>query len=105
MAKVQELTSEEFDKFIGEGTTIVDFFADWCTPCVMMAPVMDELSEKFDKKIKFAKVNIENNNELAQKFNIASIPNFVLFKDGKQVEQFIGAMSSEDFEKKLQSFI
>ena len=104
MTKVQELTGDKFDKFIGEGTTIVDFFADWCMPCVMMAPVMDELSDKFDKKIKFAKVNVDKNRELAQKFNIASIPNFVLFKDGKQVEQFTGAMSSEEFEKKLQSF-
>jgi len=104
--KVPELTSNEFKEFIkGEKPVLIDFFAEWCMPCLMMAPVIDELSEKFKGKIKFGKVNVEENQELAQKFNVSSIPNFVFFKKGKSVEQFIGSMSSDDFEDKLSGFL
>jgi thioredoxin 1 len=99
--KVPELSKEEFEDLTKEGLVLIDFFADWCMPCIMMAPVIDDLSEKFKGKIKFGKVNIDENNPLAQKFNVASIPNFVLLKDGKLVDQFMGSMSSEDFEEKL----
>ena len=102
---VPELTNGEFSDFIKEGIVLVDFFAEWCMPCVMMGPVIDELSEKFKGKIKFGKVNIDENRELAQKFNISSIPNFVLFKDGTPSEQFVGGMSEEDFEEKLKKLI
>jgi thioredoxin 1 len=98
---VSELTKKEFDSFISKGKVLVDFFADWCMPCLMMAPVIDELSEKFRGKIKFAKVNIDENSALAQKYKIMSIPNFILFENGKPVDQFIGAMAAEDFEDKL----
>ena len=73
-------------------------------PCLMMSPVIDELSDKFKGKIKFGKLNVSDNEELAQKYGIRSIPHFILFKDGKIAEQFIGAMSSEDFEEKLKKF-
>lgn len=98
---IPELSKNEFENFIREGNVLIDFFADWCMPCVMMSPVLEELSEKFKGEIKFGKINVDDNQILAQKFNIASIPNFVLFKDGKKAEQFIGAMPLEDFEKKL----
>ncbi len=102
---VRELSKNEFESAIRGEVVLVDFFADWCMPCLMMAPVMDDLAEKFRGKIKFAKVNIEDHPELAEKFNIVSIPNFVLFKKGKQERQFIGSMTQEDFEKKLRDFI
>lgn len=102
--KVPELTKKGFDDFIKKDTVLVDFFADWCMPCLMMAPVIDELSDNFKGKIKFAKVNIEDNPELAEKFNVVSIPNFVLFKDGKPAQQFIGAMPVDDFKGKLKKF-
>ena len=103
--KVPELSKGEFDSFKKDGLVLVDFYADWCMPCLMMAPVIDDLSEKFKGKVKFAKVNIEDNQSIAQKFDIVSIPNFVLFKDGERVEQFMGSMSAEDFEEKLKSFV
>jgi len=103
--KVPELSKSEFEDFVSNGFVLVDFFAEWCMPCLMMAPVIDELSEKFKGKIKFGKVSTEDNQELAQRFEIRSIPNFILFKDGKVVEQFVGAMSSDEFEKKLNNFI
>ncbi len=102
--EVPELTNGEFESFIKSGTVLVDFFADWCMPCVMMAPVIEELNGKFKGKIKFGKVNIEDNQILAQKFGVRSIPNFVLFKDGKISKQFIGSRSEEDFEEELKKF-
>ena len=99
--KVTELTNGEFSKFIENGTVLVDFWAEWCMPCIMMTPVMEELSEKFKGKIKFGKINVDENQPLAHKFKIFSIPNFVLFKNGKPIDQFIGAMLEEDFEDRL----
>ncbi len=102
---VTELTNGKFNEFIKTGNVLIDFYADWCMPCVMMGPVVDEMSEKFKGKIKFGKVNIEDGQEIAQKFNVSSIPNFVLFKNGKVTAQFVGSMSEEDFENKLREFI
>jgi len=103
--KVPELSKGKFDDFTKKGFVLIDFFADWCMPCLTMAPIMDELSEKFHGKIKFGKINIEENQELAQKFNIVSIPNFVLLKNGEIADQFIGSMSTEDFEEKLKKHL
>jgi len=103
--KVPELSKAGFDDFIREGIVLIDFFADWCMPCLMMAPVVDELSEKFRGEIKFGKVNIDDNQELAGKFEVSSIPNFVLFKDGKKVEQFVGALDAGSFEERLKGIL
>tara|TARA_Y100000310_G_C20105123_1_gene544595 strand:- start:201 stop:527 length:327 start_codon:yes stop_codon:yes gene_type:complete len=103
--KVPELSQTEFEDYIKEDLVLIDFTADWCMPCVMMAPIVDDLSEKFKGKMKFGKLNIENNQKLAQKFDVVSIPNFILFKDGKQIEQFIGSIPLEDFENKLKGFL
>ncbi len=102
---VKELTNGEFEEFVKEGTVLIDFSADWCMPCVMVGPIVDEMDEKFKGKIKVGKVNIEDNHELAQKYNVASIPNFVILKDGKVINQFMGGMSADDFENKLKSFL
>src|SRR3990167_6557952 len=103
-SEVPELSKNEFESYTKSGLTLIDFYADWCMPCVMISPVLEELSEKFKGKIKFGKINVDDNQSLAQKFGVMSIPNFVLFKDGKKVNQFIGAMAEEDFEKKLKNF-
>jgi len=101
---VPELTTKEFEEFTKKGLVFIDFFAEWCMPCLMMAPVIDELSEKIGNKIKFGKVNVGDNEALAKKFNVSSIPNFVLLKEGKPVEQFVGAISGEELEKRLEKF-
>lgn len=100
-----ELNEREFDNFIKEEIVLVDFYADWCMPCMMMAPVIEDIARKFKGKIKFGKVNIEDNQELAQKFRIVSLPTFILFKDGKQAEQFVGSRSKEDFADKLKNHL
>ena len=103
--KVPELANSGFDNFIKQDVVLIDFYAEWCMPCLVMAPIIDELNEKFDGKIKFGKVNVGENPEIAQKFNISSIPNFTLLKKGKVINQFIGSMSSEEFEEKLNGFL
>lgn len=100
-----ELTNGQFEDFTKKGLVIVDFFADWCMPCLTMAPIMDDLSNKFKGKIKFGKIDVDANHMIAEKFHVHSIPNFVLFKDGKPLEQFIGAIPVEDFEEKLKKHL
>ena len=102
---VTELSGKEFYNFTKEKVVIIDFYADWCMPCLMMAPIMEEIAKKFKGKIKFGKVNVEDNQELAQKFDIVSLPTFMLFKDGKQDEQFTGSRPIEDFEEKLKEHL
>lgn len=105
MTPVPELAKNEFEDFIKKDLVLIDFSAEWCMPCLIMEPIINELSEKFKEKIKFGKVDVGDNQELAQKFKISSIPNFILFKNGKQIEQFVGSMSAEDFEGKLRGFV
>jgi len=103
---VTELTNGEFNEFIKEGTVLIDFYADWCMPCVMMGPIVEDVAEKFEKKkLKVGKVNVEDGHAIAQKFNVSSISNFVLFKDGRVAANFVGAMSEEDFSERLKKFL
>lgn len=83
-----------------KGLVFVDFFADWCGPCKMTAPIIEILSQEHTN-ITFYKVNVDENNELASQYSIFSIPTFVLFKDGQVVSQFSGAMGKEGFEEEL----
>ena len=80
------LNSSEFDNAIASGVVLVDFYADWCGPCKMLAPVLEGLSEKMDK-VTFYKVNVDASSDLAGRYGIQAIPNLVIFKDGKAVDQ------------------
>lgn len=74
----------------------VDFWAPWCGPCKMMGPVVEQLAEEMGDSVKVGKVNVDDNEELAQKYGIMSIPCFIVFKDGKVANQRIGGCSKED---------
>lgn len=102
---VEELTPNNFGEFIKQGTVLVDFYADWCMPCVMMSPIVEEMEKKFEGKAKVGKVNVDDNQELAQKHGVSSIPNFIIFKDGEVAESFNGSMSEEEMEEKIQNHI
>ena len=97
---VTDLNGRDFDEFISEGKTVVDFSADWCAPCLMMTPVIEELSKKM-KDIKFARIDVDSEREIAQKFSIMSIPHFIVFKDGKETGRIIGGMHKTIFEERL----
>lgn len=102
---VSEVTSKQFEEFTRKGFVFIDFFAEWCMPCVMMAPVVEEVSEKFKNKIKFGKVNVGDNEALAKKFEVSSIPHFILFKNGKEIDNFGSAMEADELESRLRKFV
>ena len=84
---------------------LVDFYADWCGPCKMMMPVVEKMAEKYDGKIKVGKVNSDEVNQLAAKYNIMSIPSFLLFKNGELVDTLTGAMPADTLAGKLDSLL
>ncbi len=102
---IPELSAGEFENFTKEGLVLIDFYADWCMPCMMMAPILEEVCEELDGKIKFGKVDVSENQELAVKFGVSSIPNMTLLKDGKVIEQFIGSLPKEELEKALKGYL
>lgn len=99
--KVIELTKSNFDSEVINSTklTLVDFWAEWCGPCRMVAPIIDELAEEYDGKITVGKVNVDKEKELAMNYKIMSIPTIMLFKDGKVIERVVGARSKSEFKE------
>ena len=95
---VKNITENEFEKEIEKGKVLVDFYAVWCGPCKMLSPIIEEFSEKYND-IKFLKVNVDNELQLAQRFNVMSIPTLILFEDGKEVKKNIGLLSKTDLEE------
>ena len=96
-------TKANFEKEVLESKepVLIDFYADWCGPCKMMAPVVEKLAEKYEGKVKVGKVNSDDEPELAQMFQVMSIPNFVIIKDGKVVDRVIDAVPQQSLEEKL----
>ena len=88
--KVVHLDEGSFDDGISAGLTLVDFWAEWCAPCKALAPTMDELAESYNDQLKVAKVDIDANPNIPVKFGIRGIPTVILFKDGQQVDIFVG---------------
>lgn len=87
-----------------KGIVMVDFYATWCGPCKMTGPIIDDLSEEM-KNIKFIKVDVDANSELSSQYNVFSIPTFIIFKDGKAVNQFVGALGKEAFLSEINKVI
>lgn len=92
---MEKIKTNEFDAKIQEGVVLVDFYADWCGPCQMLGPVLEEL-EAEDKNFKLLKVNVDEEPELAQRFKVMSIPMVYLFKDGKEVADVLGFHPKEE---------
>ena len=103
MGKYLELTAANFDESIKEGVSLVDFWAPWCGPCRMLAPVIEELAEDFDGKAKICKVNTDEEQDVAVKYGIRSIPTILFFKDGELVDQMVGASSKQVLADKINS--
>ncbi|XFA99817.1 thioredoxin [Candidatus Izemoplasma sp. B36] len=98
-----KVTTETFKKEVleSEVPVIVDFWAQWCRPCLMLAPVLEEIAKDFDGKVKVAKVNVDQEGYLANQYRISSIPTVLLFENGQLKNQVIGLMRKEDLVKRL----
>jgi len=105
MGKYIELTNENFEATIQNGVSLVDFWAPWCGPCRMIAPIIEELASDFDGKAKICKVNTDEEQDIAVKFGIRSIPTVLFFKDGQIADQMIGAAGKQFFNEKLDALL
>lgn len=94
-ANIVYLDDGSFKTTIGTGVTLVDFYADWCGPCRMIAPIIEELSNEFAGKAKIAKLDIEKAQEVTSEFQVTSIPTIILFKDGNEVKRIVGLRDKE----------
>jgi thioredoxin 1 len=101
MSNAQELTTSNFDTTVKEGITLVDFWAEWCAPCRMMTPVLDELASEYDGKARIGKINVDNEPDLAMKFDVSSIPTLIVFKNGVISKRFVGVTSKGELAEAL----
>ena len=91
MAKATELTNENFSETVnGSNLTVVDFWAEWCGPCKLMAPIIDQLAKDYEGRVNICKLNIDEYENIAQDYDIMSIPTVCMFKNGKIVEKVVG---------------
>ena len=100
---VLTLTESNFKELVlqAPAPVLVDFWAEWCGPCKMIAPVLDELATEYDGKVKIGKVNIDENPNLATEFRVSAIPTLLVFKNGQVMEQMVGAKSKRDLKASL----
>jgi thioredoxin 1 len=106
-ANIMTVSSASFDKDVVASSTpvIVDFWAEWCGPCKMIAPILDELATEYTGKVQIAKVNIDEHQDLAVRFRINSIPTLLFFKNGQVVDQVVGMRSKKDFKTKIDQML
>lgn len=107
MAKEITITSANFEQEVTKSDipVLIDFWAEWCVPCKMIGPILEEIAQAHDGKLKVGKVNVDQEGELAGKFNIISIPSLMLFKGGEVVNQQVGAGSRQAIEKLFTDYI
>ncbi|MDP2925404.1 MAG: thioredoxin [Nanoarchaeota archaeon] len=97
-----EVTHEEFKKIINnsEKVVVVNFFAEWCMPCLMMTPILEDISELM-KEVSFVRINVDDNEDLASKHNVSSVPCLIMFKNGKEMDRIIGSHSYDSIEMRI----
>jgi thioredoxin 1 len=101
--KITELDSSNFDATVtgGSAPVVVDFWAPWCGPCKAIAPILEELAEEMGDAVKICKVNVDNNSEVASKYEIRAIPTILIFKGGQVAETVVGLTSKDDLKAKI----
>jgi thioredoxin 1 len=105
MSEIIVLSSANYDEVTGSGVVAVDFYADWCGPCKMMAPIFDEAKDAYDGKATFAKINVDDNKEIAMTNKVMGIPTLLFFKDGQQVDRVTGVIDKGALYAKLDALV
>ncbi len=107
MSKPIEVDDASFEQKVLESKipVLVDFWAPWCRPCLMAAPVLEELAKEYADKITFTKLDVDQNAKVAAKYNIMAIPNLIIFKEGKPVSQIVGYKPKEELKKDLDAVL
>ncbi|MBN1809820.1 MAG: thioredoxin [Planctomycetes bacterium] len=100
---VKAVTEAAFEEETKEGVCLVDFWADWCGPCLMIAPAVDAIADKMAGRVKVLKVHVDEQPGLANKFNIRGIPTLKILKNGKEVDELVGVRPAADIEEKLEA--
>ena len=101
MSAALELTKDNFDSTVESGVTLVDFWAEWCGPCRMMTPILDELAQEYGDAVTVGKINVDDQGDLAAKFEVSSIPTLLVIKEGEVANRFIGVTSKADLASAL----
>ena len=99
---INHLSTNEFDAAIAEGLVLVDFWATWCGPCRMQAPILENLDAEMGGRVKIGKVDVDNEPELARRFGIMSIPTLIAFRDGSIIEKRVGVQSLDQLKQMLE---
>ena len=104
---VKELTDTDFHQEVDKSDIpyLVDFWAIWCGPCSIVSPIMEEISQEFDGKVKVGKVNVDNEIKTANEYGIQNIPTIMIFKQGKEAERILGAVPKDHIVKKLRKYL
>lgn len=106
MAKPVEVTDQTFDQILRDNPLVlVDFWAEWCAPCRMIAPIMEELAQSYSGQLLVAKLDVDENPKTAMRYRVMSIPTVILFKNGEPVEVLVGARPKRDFDARIQKHL
>ena len=105
MSDIAVINEGNFDETVAKGVAVVDFYADWCGPCKMFAPVFLEAKNEYEGRVSFAKVNVDDNRSLALKYKVLGIPTIIFFKDGEAVDRVSGIMDKDKLYAKIDAIL